>query len=57
MLPLGADENLNNDIIRGVLRVNPKIDIARLRDAGSARCRRPGSAGVGRGRVPSAGCS
>jgi len=34
MLPLAADENLNNDIIRGVLRVNPKIDIARLQDAG-----------------------
>ncbi len=34
MLPLAADENLNNDIVRGVLRRNPKIDIVRLQDAG-----------------------
>jgi hypothetical protein len=34
MLLLAADENLNNDIIRGVLRVNPKIDITRLQDSG-----------------------
>ncbi|MGI9063016.1 MAG: DUF5615 family PIN-like protein [Pseudonocardiaceae bacterium] len=34
MLPLAADENLNNDIIRGVLRHNPKIDIVRVQDVG-----------------------
>ena len=31
---LAADENLNNDIIRGVLRRNPDIDIVRVQDAG-----------------------
>lgn len=34
MLPLAADENLDNDIIRGLLRRNPAIDIVRVQDAG-----------------------
>lgn len=34
MLPLAADENFNNDILRGVLRRNPNIDIVRIQDAG-----------------------
>jgi hypothetical protein len=29
-----ADENLNNDIIRGLLRRRPEIDIVRIQDVG-----------------------
>jgi len=29
-----ADENLNNDIVRGLLRRNPALDIVRVQDAG-----------------------
>ncbi len=32
MLPLAADENFNNDILRGLLHKNPKIDIVRIQD-------------------------
>ena len=32
MLRLGADENFNNDIIRGVLRRTPTLDIVRVQD-------------------------
>ena len=34
MLRLAADENFNNDIVRGVLRRNPAADIVRVQDAG-----------------------
>src|SRR5258708_32036354 len=34
MLRLAADENLNNDIIRGLLRRKPDLDIVRVQDAG-----------------------
>src|SRR5436190_17008328 len=34
MLPLAADENFNNDIVRGVRRRNPAVDIVRIQDAG-----------------------
>lgn len=34
MLPLLADENLNNDILRGVARRNPRVDIVRVQDVG-----------------------
>jgi hypothetical protein len=34
MLPLAADENFNNDIVRGVLRRNPRLDIVRIHDVG-----------------------
>ncbi len=34
MLRLAADENLNQDIVRGVLRQNPKIDILSVQSAG-----------------------
>ena len=34
MLRLAADENFNNDIVRGVLRRNPATDIVRVQDAG-----------------------
>ena len=34
MIRLAADENLNNDIIRGVLRRQPDLDIMRVQDVG-----------------------
>jgi hypothetical protein len=34
MLRLAADENFNNDIVRGVRRRDPQVDIVRVQDAG-----------------------
>ena len=34
MLRLAADENFNNDIVRGILRRNPDVDLVRVQDAG-----------------------
>lgn len=34
MLKLAIDENFNNDILRGVLRRNPNLNITRVQDAG-----------------------
>lgn len=34
MLRFAADENFNNNIIRGVLRRNPQVDIVRIQDVG-----------------------
>jgi|SRR6185436_6190886 len=34
MLLLVADENFNNDIVRGLLRRNPQLDIVRVQDTG-----------------------
>jgi len=34
MLRLAADENLNNDILRGLLRRRPDLDIIRAQDVG-----------------------
>lgn len=34
MLSLAADENFNNDIIRGLLRRNSRLDIVRIQDVG-----------------------
>jgi hypothetical protein len=34
MLRLAADENFNSDIVRGIIRRNPSIDIVRVQDAG-----------------------
>jgi predicted nuclease of predicted toxin-antitoxin system len=34
MLRLLADENFNNDIVRGVLRRNPGLDLVRVQDTG-----------------------
>lgn len=34
MLRLAADENFNNDIVRGVLRRNADVNIVRIQDAG-----------------------
>ncbi|MDX2153432.1 MAG: DUF5615 family PIN-like protein [Bryobacteraceae bacterium] len=32
----GVDENFNNNILRALVRRNPRIDILRVRDAGLA---------------------
>jgi hypothetical protein len=34
MLRLATDENLNNDIVRGLLRMQPDLDIVRVQDVG-----------------------
>lgn len=34
MLFLVADENFNNTIVRGLLRVKPNLDIVRVQDVG-----------------------
>ncbi len=34
MIGLGFDENLNHDILRGLLRRNPALDVIRVQDAG-----------------------
>ena len=34
MLLLVSDENFNNDIVRGLLRRNPNLDIVRVQDVG-----------------------
>lgn len=34
MLQILADENFNNDILRGIRRENPNIDIVRVQDVG-----------------------
>ena len=34
MLRLAADENFNNDIVRGLMRRQPELDIVRLQDVG-----------------------
>ena len=34
MLRLAADENFNSDIVRGLVRRKPDLDIVRVQDAG-----------------------
>ena len=34
MLRFAADENFNGDIVRGLLRRNPNVDIVRVQDVG-----------------------
>src|SRR3989337_2216294 len=34
MLRLSVDENFNNDIVRGLLRRKPELDIVRIQDIG-----------------------
>ncbi len=34
MLRLAADENFNNDIVRGLVRRAPELDIVRIQDSG-----------------------
>ncbi len=37
---VAADENFNNDIVRGLLRREPKLDIVRIQDVGLSDERR-----------------
>lgn len=41
MLRFAADENFNNDIVRGVRRLNPAIDIVRIQDEGLSAANDP----------------
>ncbi len=41
MLRLAIDENFNNDILRGALRRNPKLNFKRVQDAGLSRADDP----------------
>lgn len=41
MLRLAADENFNGDIVRGLLRRNPQIDIVRVQDVGLSGANHP----------------
>ncbi len=41
MLLLAADENFNNDILRGLLRRDPTLDIVRVQDVGLKRAPDP----------------
>jgi hypothetical protein len=34
MLQFVADENFNNDILRGIRRRNPEVDVVRVQDEG-----------------------
>ncbi len=34
MIALAFDENFNNDVLRGLLRRNPTLDVVRVQDAG-----------------------
>ena len=36
MLRLAVDENFNNDVVRGLLRRRPEVDLVRIQDAGLA---------------------
>jgi hypothetical protein len=38
MIPLAADEDFNNDIVRGLRRRAPSIDIVRVQDSEAANC-------------------
>ncbi|SRR5258708_39362028 len=41
MLILVSDENFNNDIVRGLLRRKPDLDIVRIQDAGLSGAQDP----------------
>ena len=41
MLLLVADENFNNDILRGLLQCDPSLDIVRIQDVGLTHARDP----------------
>jgi hypothetical protein len=41
MFPLLADENFNNDIVRGLLRVPPELDIITVQEAGLTAVKDP----------------
>jgi hypothetical protein len=48
MLRFAADENFNGDIVRGLLRRNPKLDIVRVQDVGLSGADDPCSSAMGR---------
>ena len=50
MLRLAADENLNGDIVRGLLRRNPQVDIVRVQDVGLSGANDPAVLEEGRHR-------
>jgi len=37
MLRLATDENFNNNIVRGLLRRNPRVDLLRIQDTDASR--------------------
>jgi len=41
MIGLVFDENFNNDIVRGLLRRNPNLDVVRVQDVGLAQADDP----------------
>ena len=41
MLRLAADENFNNDIVRGLLRRRPELELVRIQDVGLSRADDP----------------
>jgi hypothetical protein len=41
MIALALDENFNNDILRGLRRRNPALDVVRLQDVGLGRADDP----------------
>jgi len=47
MLLLVADENFNNDILRGLSRHNPSLDIVRIQDVGLTHATDPEVFGMG----------
>ena len=42
MIALAFDENFNNDVVRGLLRRNPSLDVVRVQDAGFTSLDDPG---------------
>jgi hypothetical protein len=53
MLQLVADENFNNNIVRGILRQKADVDIVRIQDVGLSRLM---TQQFWNGRVNKAGC-
>ncbi len=53
MLWLAADENFNQDIVRGLLRRNPQLDLATVQDTGLSGADDPAvlARAAGEGRV------
>jgi hypothetical protein len=41
MIGIAFDENFNNDILRGLLRRDPSLDLVRIQDVGLARAEDP----------------
>jgi len=41
MIGLAFDENFNRDVLRGLLRRNPRLDVIHIQEAGLARAEDP----------------